>query len=62
MSERKIALTSFQEGLVGAAIGIVLGGVLWQMKVISPPAVIGVAIGLGLGSWFNAWRRNRRSN
>lgn len=61
MSERKITLTPFQEGLIGAAIGIVVGGALWQANIISPPAVIGVAGGIGLGSWFNAWRRNKRS-
>ena len=61
MSDQKeIKLSPVQEGLVGAIFGLVVGGVLVYAKVISLPAVVGIAAGVGLGSWFNAWRRSRK--
>ena len=59
--ERKVELSPPQEGLVGAAVGGVLGAVLWLAGIISPIAIAGVAAGVGLGSWFNARRRSKRS-
>ncbi len=50
------------EGLVGAGVGVGLGVVLHYANVISAPAIIGIAIGVGLGSWFNAWRRGRKED
>jgi hypothetical protein len=29
--------------------------------IISPIGVIGIIAGIGIGSWFNAWRRSRNS-
>ncbi len=59
--DRKVQLTPPQEGLAGAGVGAVLGGALWLFDVISPLAIAGVAAGVGLGSWFNAWRRGKRA-
>ncbi len=56
---KKVKLTPIAEGLIGAVAGILIGLFLWYWNVISAPAVAGVALGLGLGSWFNAWRRAR---
>lgn len=53
----KVTLTPVTEGLVGALIGAVLGGFLWMSNVVSPIGVIGIIAGIGIGSWFNAWRR-----
>ena len=50
------------EGLVGAVIGGVLGAALTAFGDISPIAIMGVVAGLGLGSWFNAWRRQKRDD
>ncbi len=58
---RKVTLSPPQEGLAGAGVGAALGGVLWLFGVISPLAIAGVAAGVGLGSWFNAWRRGKRA-
>ncbi|NBC19684.1 MAG: hypothetical protein GVY06_01330 [Alphaproteobacteria bacterium] len=58
--ERKVELTPPQEGLVGAGVGAVIGAGLWLANIISPVAIAGVAAGVGLGSWFNGWRRTRR--
>lgn len=55
--KRKIQLSPGAEGLIGALAGTVLGIALWQTDVISAPAIPGVTLGLGIGSWFNAWRR-----
>ncbi|MEL6662901.1 MAG: hypothetical protein AAFO57_10330 [Pseudomonadota bacterium] len=62
MSEapEKLELTPIAEGLVGALVGAFLGGVLWIANLISPIAILGVSAGVGLGSWFNGWRRSRR--
>ena len=62
MSEpgQKVKLTPVAEGLVGALGGALLGGALWLAGLISPIAILGVAAGVGLGSWFNAWRRGKR--
>ena len=59
MSEapKKVQLSPIAEGLVGAAAGTALGICLWYWNVISAPAIPGVTLGLGIGSWFNAWRR-----
>lgn len=59
MSEprKKVTLTPIAEGLIGAAAGTALGIALLQTHVISAPAIPGVTLGLGIGSWFNAWRR-----
>ncbi|MEM1150535.1 MAG: hypothetical protein AAGI03_08240 [Pseudomonadota bacterium] len=59
--DEKLALSPLAEGLVGALVGTVLGGALWLASVISPLAILGVAAGAGLGSWFNGWRRSRRN-
>ena len=55
----KVKLTPLAEGLVGAAAGTVLGLGLWYGGVISASAIAGITLGLGLGSWFNAWRRGK---
>ncbi|MEO0817079.1 MAG: hypothetical protein AAFX86_07195 [Pseudomonadota bacterium] len=60
-SDDKLELTPVAEGLVGALVGAILGGVLWLLGVISPIAILGVAAGVGAGSWFNGWRRSRNS-
>ncbi|MEZ5953077.1 MAG: hypothetical protein R3C13_02110 [Hyphomonas sp.] len=52
----------YVEGLFGAGIGTLLGVALWQFGMISAPAIPGVTLGLGLGSWFNAWRRQRNAD
>lgn len=59
MSEpsKKVTLTPIAEGLIGAVAGTALGIAFWQTHVISAPAIPGVTLGLGIGSWFNAWRR-----
>ena len=51
----------YVEGLVGGVAGTVLGVILWRTGMISAPAIPGVTAGLGLGSWFNAWRRARNA-
>lgn len=56
----KLTLTPVAEGLVGALFGAVLGGGLWMADLISPLAILGVAGGVGVGSWFNGWRRSRQ--
>jgi len=56
----KLELTPVAEGLVGALVGAVLGGTLWLRNIISPVAILGVAAGVGIGSWFNGWRRSRK--
>lgn len=58
--ERKITLAPMAEGLVGALVGALIGGGLSLAGLISPIAILGVAAGVGLGSWFNAWRRGKR--
>ncbi|MEZ6010361.1 MAG: hypothetical protein R3C08_00625 [Hyphomonas sp.] len=57
----KKALSVGMEGLIGGIIGTVLGVILWRMGVISMQAIPGVTAGLGFGSWFNAWRRERKA-
>ena len=59
MSEtpKKVQLSPVGEGLIGAVAGTVVGVILWRMHVITAPAIPGVTLGLGVGSWFNAWRR-----
>ena len=63
MSEpkKKVQLSSAGEGLIGAVAGTVVGVILWRMGVISAPAIPGVTLGLGIGSWFNAWRRAKNA-
>ena len=58
---KKVTLTPVAEGLVGALIGAVLGGFLWMSDVVSLIGVIGIIAGIGIGSWFNAWRRSRNN-
>ena len=58
----QLKLTPVAEGMVGALVGTLLGGVLWLANVISPIAILGVAAGVGAGSWFNAWRRSKRDD
>jgi len=57
-----VSLTPLQEGGVGAIIGALVGAGLWQAGIISAPAIAGIAAGVGLGSWFNAWRRARHND
>ncbi len=57
----KLELTPVAEGLVGALVGAALGGALWFADIISPVAILGIAAGVGVGSWFNGWRRSRRN-
>ena len=59
--EKKVQLTPIREGLIGALAGGVLGIALWQTHVISAPAIPGVVLGLGLGSWYNAYRRAKNA-
>ena len=63
MSEpkKKVQLSPAGEGLIGAVAGTVVGVILWRMGVISAPAIPGVTLGLGIGSWFNAWRRAKNA-
>jgi hypothetical protein len=63
MSEPKnnVQLTPIKEGLIGGLAGVVLGIALWQTHVISAPAIPGVMLGLGLGSWYNAYRREKNA-
>jgi len=61
MSDDTPTLTPLAEGAIGAGAGAVIGGGLALANVISPVAILGVVAGLGLGSWFNAWRRQRRN-
>ena len=49
------------EGLVGAAIGGLVGIGLVLAKIVSPVGAVGVAAGVGIGSAFNAWRRARKA-
>ncbi|WOR14672.1 hypothetical protein RYZ27_12900 [Hyphomonas sp. FCG-A18] len=58
---KKVTLTPVTEGLIGALIGAVLGGFLWMSDVVSPIGAIGIIAGIGIGSWFNAWRRSHNS-
>ena len=60
-SNNKVQLTPIKEGLIGGLAGIVLGIALWQTHVISAPAIPGVMLGLGLGSWYNARRREKNT-
>ena len=64
MSEtpKKVKLSPAAEGLIGALAGTVVGVILWRTGVISAPAIPGVTLGLGIGSWFNAWRRAKDKN
>lgn len=63
MSEpkKKVELSPVGEGLIGAVAGTVVGVILWRIGVISAPAIPGVMLGLGIGSWFNAWRRAKNA-
>lgn len=63
MSEpkRKVRLSPFMEGVVGGLAGTLIGMGLYYGGLISAPAIAGVALGLGVGSGFNAWRRQKRS-
>ena len=63
MSEpkKKVELSPIGEGLIGAVAGTVVGVILWRIGVISAPAILGVTLGLGIGSWFNAWRRAKNA-
>ena len=63
MSEpkKKVQLSPAAEGLIGGLAGTVLGIALWQTHVISVNAIPGVTLGLGAGSWFNAWRRAKNA-
>ena len=58
--EQKVKLSPMAEGMVGALVGALIGGGLALAGLISPIAILGVAAGVGLGSWFNAWRRGKR--
>lgn len=60
--DRKVKLSPMAEGGVGAIAGTLVGMGLYYGGIISAPAIAGVTLGLGLGSWFNAWRRQKRSN
>ena len=60
-AKKPLKLTPALEGLVGGVAGTVLGVILWRTGMISAPAIPGVTLGLGLGSWFNAWRRARNA-
>ena len=53
-------LSPVAEGMVGAIVGALIGGGLSLAGLITPLAILGVAAGVGLGSWFNAWRRSKR--
>ena len=57
----KLELSPVAEGMVGALIGAVLGGGLYFVGFISAPAILGVVIGMGIASWFNAWRRAKKA-
>ena len=63
MSEpkKKVELSPVGEGLIGAVAGTVVGVILWRIGVISASAIPGVTLGLGIGSWFNAWRRAKNA-
>ena len=63
MSEpgKKLNLSPVAEGLIGGLAGTVLGIALWQTHMISAAAIPGVTLGLGIGSWFNAWRRAKNA-
>lgn len=58
--EQKVKLSPVAEGMVGAIVGALIGGGLSLAGLITPLAILGVAAGVGLGSWFNAWRRSKR--
>ena len=59
---QKVQLSPPMEGLVGFAIGAIVGGALVLAGLISPIGMIGVAAGVGVGSWFNAWRRAKKAS
>ena len=59
--KKKVDLSPAVEGLFGAVAGTVVGVILWRIGVISAPAIPGVTLGLGIGSWFNAWRRAKNA-
>ena len=63
MSEpkKKMSLSPAAEGFIGGLAGTALGVALFAMGVISANAIPGVTLGLGLGSWFNAWRRAKNA-
>ena len=50
------------EGAIGAIFGTAAGFALWKTGMISAPAIPGVTLGLGLGSFFNAWYRGRNKD
>ena len=61
MSDKpKLELSVTAETLVGALVGVLIGGALLVFKVVSLPGAVGVAVAIALGSGFNAWRRARR--
>ncbi len=57
---QKLTLSPVAEGLIGVIVGALIGGGLSLAGLITPLAILGVAAGVGLGSWFNAWRRGKR--
>ncbi len=56
----KFQFDPVQEGFVGVAMGTLLGFMLFLFNIISPPAILGVAAGVGIGSWLNARRRKNQ--
>ena len=55
------SMTPVAEGLIGAGVGVLIGGGLYLAGLISAPAITGVVAGFGIGSGFNAWRRRRNN-
>lgn len=50
-------LSPLQEAAIGFVGGGIIGTLLFVNDVISGVAIIGVAAGIGAGSWINAKRR-----
>ncbi len=59
MADQKIELSPLQEGLAGAVIGAVIGGLLLLFGLIAAPTALAIAVAVGAGSLFNGWRRGR---
>jgi hypothetical protein len=55
-------LSPLQEGAIGSVIGLIIGALLNVNGLISVPAIGGVALGIGVASWFNARRRARNKD